>query len=462
MRLVEKIQLFLCPAKVTSDQSKELDEIDRILHELPGIDEVYEMVLNEVTHGRRERKTGREGLSAEQIVKLGILRKRHGLDYRGLSHATQDSLSMRKFLNLAPQQCISKSALNSNLKAVSDSTYELLNKKIADFALSKELESGKVLRSDCTTVETNIHYPTDASLLNDTVRVLCRNMDRASKIIGVEAQYEDRSRRAKAKLFTINNVRGDEKRHPHYLELIRITRETVRYAQGMVPVVANYQSTDLMESLQLQAIQHELETHIPRGLKVVDQAYRRIVKKEEVPVTEKIVSIFEEHTDIIVKGFRDVVFGHKVLLSTGVSGLILDLQILAGNPKDSTLLPGILERHENSTGCAPLAAAFDGCFGSSANRILAKDKGVEDLTFSKNRSLSIDSLMSSPKLHRVLRNFRAGIEGGISFLKRVFGFSRVLDKTLETFKAALHLGALAYNLTQLARMRMAAAHSQSA
>lgn len=461
MRLTQKLQLFISPAKVSCDQSEELAEMDRILRELPGMNEFYALILKEVNHGHSEHKTGREGLSAEQIVKLGILRKRHGLDYRTLSHATLDSLSIRAFLNLAPEKGISKSAINNNLKAVSDGTWELLSKKITEFARSKELESGKALRSDCTTVETNIHYPTDASLLNDTVRVLCRNMDRACKVIGAQAQYEDRSRRAKAKLFKINNVRGEERRRPHYLELIRITRETVQYAEAMLTVVENHQCADLLQGLELQAIGAELKTYIPRGLKVVDQAYRRLVNKEEVPSAEKIVSIFEEHTDIIVKGFRDVAFGHKVLLSTGVTGLIFDLQILGGNPKDSMLVPGIFKRHAENTGSAPTVAAFDGCFGSTANRDLAKEEGVEELTFSKNRSLSIDSLMSCPKLHKVLRNFRAGIEGCISFLKRVFGFSRVLDKTLETFKAALHLGAVAYNLTQLARMRIAA-NAQSA
>jgi IS5 family transposase len=456
MRLIKKLQLFLCPAKVCSDQSQELREIDSILSELPGMKEFYTELLQEINHGR-DNKTGRDGLSAEQVVKLGLLRKRSGLSYRDLAHATQDSMSMRAFLNLPLGEGISKSAIQSNLKAVSEGRWEKLHKKIADYARTKEIESGEALRGDCTTVETNIHYPTDANLLNATVRVLCRHMHRATKIVGDYAQYEDRSRRAKSKLFKINNIRGESKQHPHYLELIRITRETIQYAEKMLPLLASYECSDLMQGLRLDAIQAELKTYILRGEKVVNQAYRRIVKKEEVPVAEKIVSIFEVHTDIIVKGFRDVVFGHKVFLTTGASGLILDLQVLDGNPKDSTLVPQTLERHIGNTGAAPEALAFDGCFASTANRDFAKKLGVKDLTFSKNRRMSLDSLMSSPKLHKALKNFRAGVEGCISFLKRVFGFSRVLDKSLETFKAALHSAAAAYNLTLLARIRLAAA-----
>ncbi len=188
---------------------------------------------------------------------------------------------------------------------------------------------------------------------------------------------------------------------------------------------------------------------------VVDQAYRRIVRKEAVPSSEKIVSLFESDTDILVKGFRDVAFGHKVMLTTGKSSMITSLSILDGNPKDSTLVHGALTEHVAVFGAPPTAAAFDGCFASRENRDHAKEIGVKELTFSKNGTLDLASLMENPKLHKQLRNFRAGIEGCISFLKRIFGFSRVFDRSSETFKAALQMGAFSCNLTLLVRMRLA-------
>jgi IS5 family transposase len=285
-------------------------------------------------------------------------------------------------------------------------------------------------------------------------------MDCAQQIVGKQAApFTDHRRRAKAKLYKINNVSGDEARYPFYLELIRVTRETVQDAQALVPLLEKYQSADLIGMLRVDAARGTLETYIPLAKQVIDQAYRRIVKKEQVPVAEKIVSIFEPHTDIIVKGFRDVVFGHKVMLSTGASGMLLTLNVLDGNPKDSTLVPETLAKLKELYAKAPLALAFDGCFASAANRDLIKAAGVEDLTFSKNGSLDLATLLTSPKIHRALRNFRAGVEGCISFLKRVFGFSRVLDKGKETFAAALQMSAFAYNLTLLARMRLAAKSS---
>ena len=267
--------------------------------------------------------------------------------------------------------------------------------------------------------------------------------------------FVDHSRRSKKKLFSINNSRGEERKHPHYLELIRVTRGTQKDAESVSKVLPLITVSDLMAGLKLKSIAAELSKYAKLGLKVIDQASRRIVKKEKVPAEEKIVSIFEEHTDIIVKGFRDVGFGHKILLSTGISGMIFNVKCLKGNPKDSTLVHDMITKHKQAYRHAPTHLAFDGCFASTDNRDFAKEQGVKELTFSKNRSLDLSSLVSSRRVHKMLRNFRAGVEGCISWMKRTFGFSRILDKSLKSFTASLQLGTIAYNLTVLARINLA-------
>jgi len=456
MRILKRLQLFLSPAKIACDKTAELEEIDRILMSASGIDKVLAQVLRDVT-GKEKSSRGREGVTAEQIVRLGILRRRNGLSYRDLSHATKDSISIRNFLTLAPDKFLSKSAVQGNLKKVKDSTWESLNNCLCEYAVSQKLEDGAVVRGDTTATETNIHYPTDSSLLNDSVRVICRNLERAQDIIGVEIQYNDHSRTAKAKLYKINNTRKEKDQHPHYLQLIRVAKENVRQAELALPIIAKHQCGDIMTGIRLDAIADQLKTYIPLAKIVIDQAFRRIVKGEKVPVEDKIFSIFEEHTDIIVKGDREATFGHKIYLTTGKSGMLLNLTVLDGNPKDSKLVPDVLAKHKAVFGESPEKVAFDGCFASKANRDLAKSTGVDDITFCKNNSMPIDSLLSSPKIHKFLMNFRAGIEGCISFLKRTFGFSRIFDKGCESFSAALHMGGVAYNLTLLARMNLAAA-----
>ena len=455
MRFLKKLQLFLAPAKIESDQTKKLETIDKILRIAPGMDEVLGQVLSDINGDRLARETGREGLTVEQIVRLGILRQRYQLSYRQLEHATSDSISMREFLGLKLGRGLKKSAIQSNLKAVKESTWEKLNRCLCRYAEEQKLEDGAVVRGDTTVVETNIHYPTDAGLLNDVVRVLSRNLSSAKDILGPVVQYVDHRRRAKSKLNIINNTKSEAKQRPDYLELIRITRETVGAAEAMLPGIKNSFGVDPIEGAILDGVAVALETHIPQAKKVVDQAYRRVVKSEKVPATEKLVSIFEEHTDIIVKGQRETEFGHKIVLTTGKSALILSLKVLEGNPKDSTLFPDMLAEHEKNYGKVPVAMALDGCFASAANRDLAKTAGVSNLTFCKNLGMDLKSLMDAPQLHKLLRNFRTGVEGCISFAKRMFGFLRVFDKGQESFGAALHMGAVAYNLTLLARMTLA-------
>ncbi len=211
----------------------------------------------------------------------------------------------------------------------------------------------------------------------------------------------------------------------------------------------------------IAAIKDELEHYIPLTEQVIDQAYRRIVKKEKVPVKEKIVSIFEPHTDIIEKGGRDTVFGHKVMLTSGKSSLILDLKVLEGNPADSTLVKDSIDQHMDSYGCPPQQIVFDGGFSSKKNAAIAKRPGkeIQDILFSKHIGLDLDDMVSSLNVVKPLMRFRAGIEAIISNMKRGFGMRRILEKGFKAFKAVLQSAVVTYNLTLLARRQLQLAPS---
>ena len=233
-----------------------------------------------------------------------------------------------------------------------------------------------------------------------------------------------------------------------------MARSTVGYAEAALPVLATYSCTDVEQMLLLQSLEEDLKRYIPLSKQVIGQAYRRLVLKENVPAAEKIVSIFEPETDIIVKGQREVVFGHKLLLSTGKSSLILNFSVLDGNPADSSLVETVLDEHEAFYGQAPEQMVFDGGFASVANRDLAKMRNVREITFSKNLKMPLASLVSSDKVHKSLMHFRAGVEGCISFAKRCFGLSRIIDRTKKTFRTVAQCAVAAYNLTLLARFRL--------
>ncbi len=184
---------------------------------------------------------------------------------------------------------------------------------------------------------------------------------------------------------------------------------------------------------------------------VIDQTSRRVIKDEQVPANEKILSIFEPHTDIIIKDRRDTYFGHKVCLSGGPSNLISDCLIVEGNPADNTLTTEMLERHNKIYGHYPLKAALDGGFASKANLEAAKGMGIKDVCFAKKRGLKEEDMCRSHWVYNRLRRFRAGIESGISWLKRCFGFSRCTWKSCSSFKSYVWASIVTANLFTLAR-----------
>jgi IS5 family transposase len=176
-----------------------------------------------------------------------------------------------------------------------------------------------------------------------------------------------------------------------------------------------------------------------------------VLRGESVPAEEKILSIFEEHTDIILKGGREAHYGHKICLSVGASNLISDCLVLDGNPPDSTLPVLMMERHAEIFDSAPARAAFDGAFASRGNLASLKALGVDEVMFHAKSGIAVDDMVSSPSIYKKLRNSRAGVEGVISYLKRVFGADRCRWKGVRSFAASVLSSVVAANLLTLAR-----------
>jgi IS5 family transposase len=250
----------------------------------------------------------------------------------------------------------------------------------------------------------------------------------------------------------VQDAKNEKARRKPYRKLIALCERTVGYAQEAAEALHGVASCDVLGGLGAQARAEEIEDYMVGGLGVIHQTWRRVINGEQVPAGEKIVSIFEPHTDIIVKDRRGTQYGHKVFLSTGASGIITDCRVLEGNPADCTLLGQALERHKAVFGRYPRQAAFDGGFASKANLRLAKSKdGVEDVAFAKKRGLDPLEMTKSLWVYRRLRNFRAGVEGCISALKRICGL-RVCDwKGWHGFQRYVYSAVVAFNLLVMAR-----------
>jgi len=445
MRKTIAPQLSLVPPVVDHPHARELARISEILDKLPV---AAELVAKDLVKGTKATRSGRAGMSGEQVLRAGMLKQMHCWSYEDLAFHLSDSPTFRTFCRVGMMQSAPKrSSLAENIKRVKPATFERVNQLVVGRAKKEGVENGKRVRVDSTVIDSNIHRPLDSSLLYDVVRVLTRILKKARRYLG-GLSFSSHTKRAKRRMLDVVNARSMAHRVPIYRELVKITGWTLAYAVHAVPVLR--ESSDLRAWAAADALEHYLEL----GRKVVDQTERRVFHEESVPAGEKLVSIFEPHTDVIVKDRRQTLYGHKVFLSVGASGMILDLLMERGNPADATQAIPMLERHRALMGKAPEQVAFDAGFTSTANIATARKLGVKHASFAKKGSIDVLPGTRSPKLYKKLQRFRAGVEGIISFTKRCFGFDRCTWRGYRSFHAYAWASVLCTNLLLMARKTM--------
>lgn len=391
-------------------------------------------------------ETGRRGLSAESVLRCALLKQHRQLSYEELAFHLEDSASFRAFARPPLAWTPKKSVLQKTISAIRAETWEAVNRAVLASASRQKLESGEVIRLDSTVTEALIHEPSDSSLLWDAVRVTARMLKAAERLAGEgELLWRDRRRAAKRRAYAIQFTRGRPKRVQQYRELIQIAEAMLADADEAARRI------DLVAAPAAELWRAGYAHYRPLICKVIGQSERRVLSGEAVPAQEKIVSLFEPHADIIVKGSRDTQYGHKLNLVAGRSGLILDLVIETGNPPDSERFLPLLDRHITVYGRAPRQAAADGGYATARNLHEAKTRGVEDMAFHKKAGLRVEEMVRSRWVYRKLRNFRAGIEAGVSCLKRAYGLTRCTWRGLAHFRAYVWSCVVAYNLALFTR-----------
>jgi len=395
-------------------------------------------------------------MTADQVLRAGIIKQMEGFSYRELAFHIVDSRVYSWFCRVGIGKPFRKSALQRGIKLISDTTWEKINLTLLGYAANENIEQGRKVRVDCTVVESNIHAPYDSELLVDSVRVLARVLSTLrTELPDLVFSFSDHRRRARRRNLAIMNAKNAADRNKMYKDLLLVTENTIGYAEKGLHALRSYRPSSL-ESWGVKGwAKEQLEHFLPLIRQVVCQTRRRVFEEESVPASEKIVSIFEPHTDIIRKDRRDTYYGHKICLTGGASNLILDCVVLEGNPADSELTEMMLDRQNTVYSRYPLKAAFDGGFSSQDNLKKAKKKkGLKDVCFSKGRGLSVKDMCRSNWVYKQLRNFRAGIESGISWLKRSLGLGRCLWKGFESFKSYVWASIVSANLLTIARHQL--------
>jgi IS5 family transposase len=433
---------------------RELEQMDAILatdHHL--LDQAYADLLK-----KSRSDTGRQGMTAEQVVRCTLLKQFRELSYDDLAYYLADSHSFRSFVRLEPGHFPAKSTLQENIKALSEEAWLAIHQFLLAYAQQAKIENGRKIRLDSTAVQTDIHRPTDATLLWDGIRIITRWLFEGKELSPCPGYgCSDHRRVVKKRLLTIQNTTKQVVRQTAYRDMLHYAGRVLGYAERAIPELADFGGDSIEDYTHARALAEKLSRAIDLLRRVMDQTERRVFKGEQVPASEKIVSLFETHTDILVKGRRETEFGHKVFLTGGASNLILDCLVERGNPADAERFLPLLKRHIERYGRPPRQSTADGGFASQANLAGAKAADVKDVVFAKKRGLSIVDMAKSTWVYRRLRNFRAGIEANISTLKRSYGLKRCNWSGWEGFKAYLWSAIVAYNLTVLARIQLATA-----
>ena len=415
----------------------ELALIDTILNENPRL---YEIIALDIMDLNKSSEMGRQDSpTIEQVVRAALYKELKKLDYRELEYAQEDSRICGAFIKLEGRLPFSFEVFHKYISRIRGERLRALMVEINRIMMQEEgIEDGKSLRTDSTVVETDIHYPTNNSLIWDCIKTshrLLKKLEEAGKIRKVR-NYQ---RQGKKNEFKINNTKKKEKRAELFKKQLKLFRCSINQVSKVVGGVVT--GVDL----GVISIVAELKGLLPKMEKVYDISYRHEVLGESVPNSEKIFSIYECHTDILVKGAREVSFGHKVNLTTGRSNLILDCEVVDGNPKDSNLYEGVLERVRSDYGIRPRDMVSDGAYASLRNQEKAKGYGIVNIVFNKIVG-SLKNVVSSVQMETRLKKWRSGMEAVISNLKRGFHLFRCEWKGRDHFDAKVLWSVIAYNI----------------
>jgi transposase, IS5 family len=428
----------------------ELQVISSLLDEHP---EILTWVHDDLMCDSKHRAVGAPGMTAEQVLRSAIIKQQNEWTYRELAIQGADSAMTRAFTRLACGEYFGKSCLQENIGKISAATWAKINAVIIVDAKDEGIDSGRTVRMDSTVVEADIHHPTDSTLLYDCLRVIWRELKKIrDKWPEARLYFAGSLKEAKLIVIEIASPHNADKRKSLYRKLLKLAKKARRRLGEALSKL-----DDMTGALKaaLAKPQSELRRIADLLPGVIAQTEQRVLNGKQLPPDQKVVSIFEPHADIIKKGQREVEFGHKVLLTTGKSGLVLDCRIEDGNPADQSLFLPLVKTQAEIFGQAPRQTSADGGFASQENIDNAKQLGVKDVCFSKLCGLKMEAMTKSKWVFEKLRRFRAGIEGVISVLKRAFGLERATWKGRDGFHAYVQSAVVAYNLTVIARAKSA-------
>jgi IS5 family transposase len=397
---------------------------------------------------------GRGGYTSEQILRSIVVMFIEEKSYRDTVILVENSDFLRNFIKLGNKEMMDYTFLCKAFTALSEETWKSVNGALSKYAKKKEKITTEKLRLDTTTYETNIHYPTDSSLLWDSYRTSARLMKDACdemKHVGLTHRFHTKKVRKLALYISRNGGKKEKGVQQKIKSTYRKLIERVKWIVSVGEVAEKFLSAG---NLKAMAVAAELKHYLPIERKITSQAERRVIMGEKVPSTEKVYSLFEEHTELIKRGKagKPIEFGHKVLLAETGEKFIIHYETMPKQKADTELIKESLNIHGKIFGSSPAVLAGDKGFYASREQIRNLSKRIETVSIcKKGRRTAEEDKRESTEEFNAGQRFRAGIEGTISVLKRAFKLSKCFFKGFKNFASSVGCAVFCHNLVMLAR-----------
>jgi IS5 family transposase len=430
--------------KVLRDYRARYRAISQVLDANPEILSAVHQDLQKLSPGNSQ---GREGdYTSENILRALIVQHLEGLPFREAVIRIGSEPFLQDFLRMRKRPVMDYSFLNKCFLAIRPQTWKRVNELLGRYGVTQEAVSTRVIRTDTTVVESNIHYPTDASLLWDTWRVASRLLIRAREVAPESVPHRFHDRKIK-RLYLYVTRYMPSKSESRQRKVKAVFRTLIERTGWIVAIAGEFCARAASHGNgALTALALELKAYLPAMKTVVDTSRRAQVEGETVPASARVFSLFEQHTELIKRGRREkpVEFGHKVLLCESAEKFITDYEVYAKQQADCELTESVIQRHEKLFGARPEVLAADKGFCPAKAKFEELAQRVATLAIPRRMQDFVDKMLAH------WQAFRAGIEGTISGLKRAFRLIRCFFRGFRSFEAAVGLGVFCHNLIVLA------------
>jgi transposase, IS5 family len=443
---------------------KWLRHVDTVLAD-PELGEIVYRALAERCPESSSR--GRPGTTAEVVLRLLVLKHMNNWSYQVLEREVRANLVYREFTRVGAEKVPDAKTIGRLALALGPEVVALIHQRVVAIAREKQVIAGRHMRVDTTVVETNIHYPTDSSLLGDGVRVLTRTMKRITQIAGeVGTKLRDRTRAVSYKLIEIARAsrsrqsQGQERMKSSYKKLLAHTSRVVGQAKCFaLEVAAGIKRADnKAEQRRLEAAKASLLKMIPLVRQVMHQTRERVFKGN-THAPGKLVSVFEPQTEVIRKGkaSKPTEFGKMVKIQEAEGQIVTHYEVYDSRPSDSDILLPSIELHEQLLGRTPRLVTADAAFYSHSNETAAHARGVKRVAIPNRSTKSPErKKLQKKRWFRNAQKWRTGSEGRISLLKRRHGLNRSRYKGTSGMRLWVGLGVIADNLINIGHALAAA------